>query len=119
MTRGDYAIVVLVMVCALATIPATVIASVRPPADAVLTGPGGSSTVTLGTPATYAVEGRGGIVTVRVAGGRAWVSDAECPDGLCMRFGAAAPGRPVVCAPNGVAVSVQTGERGVLDARSR
>ncbi len=119
MTRGDHAIVALVVALALVVVPVTIGASVRSPAEAVLTGPAGSNSVPLDVPATYAVEGRGGVVTVRVADGRAWIAHAECPDGLCVRFGAAAPGRPVVCAPNGVAVSVQAGERGALDARTR
>ena len=119
MTRGDHAIVLLVLVFALATLPATLFAGAVTPESVLITGPAGSTTAPLDTSATYTVEGRDGVVTVKVADGRAWVAHAECPDGVCVRSGVAAPGRPVVCAPNGVAVSVRSAERGALDARSR
>ncbi len=109
----------LVAVLALASVPATLLASVAPQESAVITAPAGSTTVSLDTPSTYAVEGREGVVTVRVGDGRVWVAHAECPDSVCVRSGTAAPGRPVVCAPNGVAVSVRGSEGGGLDARSR
>jgi len=118
-TRGDHAIVALVVALALVAIPATFFASAAPRESAVITSPAGSTTVPLDAPSTYVVEGRDGVVTVRIADGRAWIAHAECPDGVCVRSGAAAPGRPVVCAPNGVVVSVRSAEGGDLDARSR
>ena len=41
--------------------------------------------------------------TVEIAGGRARMLAADCPDGLC-KHGYATPSRPLICLPNGVGV---------------
>ncbi len=46
----------------------------------------------------------------------AWMRASDCPDGLCVRAGKALPGRPVVCLPNGVVISVTAGKEDALDA---
>lgn len=52
--------------------------------------------------------------TVCIENGRAYMQHADCPDGLCIGMGAAEAGRPVVCLPNKVVVSVSTS--GEVDA---
>ena len=55
-------------------------------------------------------------VTVLAEPGRIRVLESDCPDKLCMRMGwTASPAKPVVCLPNGVAVTV-TGGGGGEDA---
>ncbi|MBS3957449.1 MAG: NusG domain II-containing protein [Clostridiales bacterium] len=119
MTRGDQILVAALL--ALALFSFLLIAALAPlDGDSVtIGGPEGVSDVSLRRTAVYRVEGRLGVVVVEVAEGRASVVDACCPDELCVRAGYARPGRPVVCAPNGVSVTVR-GEGGeVLDAVSR
>lgn len=63
--------------------------------------------------ATIALDG----VTVAVENGAAYVKKADCPDGLCKKAGRARAGKPVICLPNGVIVSVTAGgEEGDGDA---
>lgn len=119
MTRGDTLVVVAVIAVALLSVPSA--GAMLAPADtmAVLRGPAGSSAVDLSVPGTYVVEGRSGDVVFRVADGEVRAISAGCPDHLCVGMGAAAPGRPVVCVPNGVSAS-SSGVRGeALDAISR
>ncbi len=56
--------------------------------DAVIVTPDGGNTITV----------RDGVVTMTAA---------SCPDRLCLAAGPAKPGRPVVCLPNGVVVTVE------------
>jgi hypothetical protein len=119
MTRGDVMVVVAVVAVALLSVPSAG-AMLSPAGGAVvLCGPGGSTTVDLASPGTYVVEGRSGRVEFRVANGEVSAISAECPDHLCVSMGAAAPGRPVVCAPNGVSASIVSGRGEGLDAVSR
>lgn len=43
--------------------------------------------------------------TVTVKDGKAWVSEADCPDGLCKR-GECTPTHPLICLPNELVVSI-------------
>ena len=53
--------------------------------------------------------------TVVISGGHVTMTEADCPDGLCMRGGEATPAHPVVCLPNGVVVTVSGKEDNGLD----
>lgn len=46
---------------------------------------------------------------ITIADGRVYMSRADCPDKICVHMGYAAPGKPIVCLPNGVIITV-TGE---------
>ena len=119
MTRGDVLVVIAVVAIALLSVPSAG-AMLAPAGDtAVLRGPAGSTTVDLSSPDGYVVEGRSGRVVFQVIGGEISAISAECPDHLCVRMGAAAPGRPVVCAPNGVSATLVSGRGEGLDAVSR
>ncbi len=88
---------------------------------AVITSPGGSTTVRMAEDSTLEVEGAQGPVEVRVSDGSLRVVHAQCPDQVCVRTGAiASAGSVVACVPNGVVIRV-TGGGGVddLDARIR
>ena len=54
--------------------------------------------------------------TVTIEGGRARMTRASCPDGLCQN-GEATYAHPLVCLPNGVVVTVEAGEE-ALDGLS-
>jgi hypothetical protein len=119
MTRGDVLVVIAIVAVALLSVPSAGAMLAPAGGAAVLHGPGGSTTVDLSSPGTYVVEGRSGQVEFRVADGEVFATSAECPDHLCVGMGAAAPGRPVVCAPNGVSASIVSGRGEGLDAVSR
>lgn len=119
MTRGDRIIVLLVVLAVLASVPLVSFASSISGDAVVVHSPAGSSRLSLGRDGRYVVEGSRGRVVVKVAGGRACVTEADCPDHVCVRSGAVAPGRPVVCVPNGVSVSLAAVQSGGLDAVSR
>lgn len=109
------------IVVAVALLTAPVAGAVLVPGGttAVLHGPEGSTTVDLAVPGRYVVAGSHGSVVFEVVEGSIRVVHADCPDGVCMRMGPAAPGRPVVCAPNGVSACIVGGAQGGLDAVSR
>lgn len=54
--------------------------------------------------------------TVTVEGGRVYMSDADCPDRICIETGDASRAKPIVCLPNGVVVTVEGEEASGLDA---
>ncbi len=62
------------------------------------------------------VETPDGRNTVRVESGHAAMAHADCADGLCLRQGDARPGKPIVCLPNELVVSVTGGGEEALDA---
>lgn len=58
-------------------------------------------------------EDRGFRNTVEVAGGRVRVTDADCPDRLCVRQGwISYDGESIVCLPHKLVVAVRGGEGG-------
>lgn len=49
--------------------------------------------------------------TVIVSDRRVWVSEADCPDQLCIRQGKAEkPGKTIVCLPNRMTVEIESEE---------
>ena len=64
-------------------------------------------------------EDRGFRNTIEVSGGRVRVTDADCPDRLCVRQGwISYDGESLVCLPHKLVVAVRGGEAG-LDAIAR
>jgi len=118
MTRADRILIVGVVLIALVCVP--LVSWAAPAEQVTITGPKGVTRIDPATDASYEVAGRIGVVEIEVVGGQVSVRESCCPDGLCMRAGTLAPGKPLVCAPNGVVVafgSVGGGE--ALDAVSR
>ena len=119
MTRADRILVLLVAISVLVSVPLVSAASARHATTAVVNGPGGRTEIDLSQDRTYEIQGRQGRLILRVSGGRIECEDAGCPDQVCVNTGFATGGRPIVCAPNGVSVTVTANESGALDARSR
>ena len=55
--------------------------------------------------------------TLVIENGEAWVSEANCPDKLCMGFGKISKnGEIIVCLPNRLIVMIEGGEASEIDA---
>lgn len=59
----------------------------------------------------------GGTNRLVIHDGEAWIEDADCPDGLCMKQGKiSAQGEAVTCLPHRLTVVVEGGEKSGIDA---
>ena len=59
----------------------------------------------------------GGSNTLIVENGEAWISEANCPDKLCIGFGKISKnGEIIVCLPNRLIVVIEGGEKAEVDA---
>ena len=59
----------------------------------------------------------GGTNTLVIENGEAWISEANCPDKLCMGFGKISRnGEIIVCLPTRLIVAVECGEEAEVDA---
>ncbi|HET6498859.1 MAG TPA: NusG domain II-containing protein, partial [Coriobacteriia bacterium] len=85
----------------------------------VVRGPEGVTTVPLADSARYVVPGHVGDVVVEVKDGAVRIVAADCPDHVCVRMGSGGPGRPLICAPNGVSVLTVADDAKEFDALSR
>ena len=56
----------------------------------------------------YLITGKGGGTNLlKIQGGKAWVEEADCPDGLCKNMGKISmSGQSVVCLPHEVVVEI-------------
>lgn len=118
MTRGDLGIIGIVVAILVASVLVAAVPRTST-SEALIKGPGGETIISLDRDATYRVQGAIGEVVIEVEDGEARCVESSCPDQICVESGALAPGRPIVCAPNHVVVTLRTGERGQLDAVSR
>lgn len=119
-TRGDWIVVLVVLVAAALSYPAAGVAAEGSADTATIESPAGSSSVSLSEEADLHVEGRTGGLDVRVSGGSVRVFSARCPDKRCMRMGPATePGDVIVCVPNGISVTIGGERADALDAVSR
>lgn len=67
---------------------------------------------------TFTVETEEGINVIEVERGRIRVSDADCPDRVCVRSGWLSEGDiPIVCLPHGLVIRLSSG--GEVDSVSR
>ena len=58
----------------------------------------------------------GGSNILVISEGQAWVSEANCPDRICVRQGKIHyTGQSIICLPNRLSVTVEGGERGDVD----
>jgi len=118
-TRGDWLVVVTVIAAALLLAPQAGAIVAPYGGSVVLRGPEGVTTVTVMQSGRYVVPGRRGDVVFAVEEGLVSAVSAECPDQICVHSGAAAPGRPIICAPSGVSATMLPGRAEGLDAVSR
>ncbi len=121
MTHGDRILVVAVACLVLLSVPLVSLASGGSHESALVQSARGTTVIDLTRDADYEIEGRRGVVHLRVAAGAVSAVAADCPDHVCVNSGTAAPGRPIVCVPNGVSVTLSGngGGEGDLDAVSR
>ena len=62
------------------------------------------------------IEGNGGYNLLVIEGGEAWLSEADCPNGLCVKTGKIRyAGQSIVCLPHKLAVRI-LGGAAALDA---
>lgn len=60
---------------------------------------------------TIELEGEGGRNTLVIEGGKAWMSEADCPDGLCLGMGKiSSAGQSIVCLPHKLVVEVKSAD---------
>jgi len=117
-TRADRILLIALVACVVLSVP--LVSWAMPAGEAVtISGPFGVTRVDPGTDSVFRVQGRVGVVTVVVRDGQVFCSESDCPDSVCVHMGSLAPGRPIVCAPNGVTVAYAEGRNGALDAVSR
>ena len=65
---------------------------------------------------TVRIEGEGGYNTLVILGGEVWLSEADCPNLLCVKTGKIRyAGQSIVCLPHHLAVRI-TGGASALDA---
>ena len=58
---------------------------------------------------TIELEGEGGSNTLVIEGGKAWMTEADCPDGLCLGMGKiSSAGQSIVCLPHKLVVEVKS-----------
>ncbi len=59
---------------------------------------------------TERIEGEGGYNTLVIEGGQAWLSEADCPNQLCVKTGKIRyAGQSIVCLPHKLAVRIMGG----------
>lgn len=77
----------------------------RKPALSVVISEGGKTrTLPIDADATVVLEH----LTVHIEGGKVWVTDADCADGICVETGAISrAGQRIVCLPNAVIISLE------------
>ena len=119
MTRADRILVAVLALAIVLSLPLVSIASSHTPSDAVVKAPEGRTVLDLSKDGVFEIQGRQGVVRLSVSRGQVSALSADCPDQICVRSGAARPGRPIVCAPNGVSVTLSGSQEGGVDAVSR
>ena len=56
---------------------------------------------------TITIETEHGSNTLVINDGKVYISEASCPDKVCIKSGHASELKPIVCFPNGVVVSIE------------
>lgn len=69
---------------------------------------------------TIVLGDEGDTNTLVISGGEAYISDADCPDKLCVRQGRVKyDGETIVCLPHRLVIEIDGGEKNPLDAVSQ
>mgnify|MGYP002853380413 CR=1 FL=1 len=60
---------------------------------------------------TYLIEGEGGTNTLVIEDGQAYLSDADCPDLLCVKQGnISKTGESIICLPHKAVIAIETAD---------
>ena len=123
MTRWDIVLVVALLGLSALAVPVVLVSAPGDASSVVVRGPGGETVIPLDGEGLYHVQGEYGEVVFEAHAGRVRCVHSDCDDKVCVHAGNVGPGRPVVCAPNGVTAVLSeeggTGRRTELDAVSR
>ena len=94
----------------------------RPAADTVIVKVDGKivASYQLSDSGTYIIEGVNGTNTLAIENGQAYILEATCPDGLCVKTGHIhTSGQSIICLPNRVVIEITEGVFSDIDAISR
>lgn len=117
--KHDILLIAGVLLCALVLWAVTLLC--RTPGGEVVVTRSGEEILRLSLDADTEVvlEGKGGQNTLVIRDGEAFVTHANCPDGLCIRQGAVRHrGETIVCLPHELVISVCGGTQGGVDGVS-
>ena len=116
-TRADVLLLGVVLLLAVAAVPASTLLAAPSGDDVVIEGPSGLTVLPLREDARVLIDGACGTVAVSIEGSRARVVSSDCPEERCVARGAVGPGEgSVVCVPNAVTVTVGGEHARDLDA---
>lgn len=77
----------------------------------IVTTPDASLSYSLSVDRTFTVSSNGITLTVEIRDGAAFVSDSNCPDGVCRHSGQISrSGEAILCAPAGITLTVKGGD---------
>ncbi len=77
-----------------------------------------TETLPLDEDARRLIQGEGGVNQLVIEGGQVRITEADCPDALCVRHAAISrPGQSILCLPHRVAVTV-VGRETVIDGET-
>jgi hypothetical protein len=124
LTTADLRLIAMLVLATVLAFPMASMAGGHGDGTATISGPHGDTVVALDQPARYDVQGQEGTVVFEVSEGSLFCVESSCEEQICVRQHEVRQGRPVVCAPNGVAALLTarheaSSEEGDLDAVSR
>ena len=112
--RADLIVIASLLLLALALY--LVIGAARRPGGAAVVRVDGVETERRALTADGVYPLNGGSNVLVIEGGQAWLSDANCPDKLCVRQGKIRyTGQSIICLPNRLTVTVEGGESDGVD----
>ena len=110
MKKTDILLLVAVLLIAAIALGITYLALAKKGDTVVVTVDGEQyATLPLNEDTELVIVSAGGTNTLVIKDGRAYISEASCPDKICVKTGDADEIKSIVCLPNKVTVSVERG----------
>ncbi|MBQ3662911.1 MAG: NusG domain II-containing protein [Clostridia bacterium] len=107
MKKGDYIIILCSLLIALIPLGIRALRAMPEQREAVVTVSEEGKVIYRGPAETdHVVETAGGGNRIVIRNGDVYMEYADCPDQTCVKEGKAKPGKPLVCLPNHVIVTV-------------
>lgn len=117
MSRADRMLIIALAVVLVVAWPLGIALAGHGTGRVTITGPSGVSVIGLDQDGTYRIDGTAGGLTVKVRAGAVSITEASCPDRVCVHTGEVrTPGSLIACVPNGVVVRVEGRDDGSFDA---